>query len=103
MVNETIERIARLVQRDDIFIVTNMSQRDAMLSAVRERVPADHVLAEPAARNTTACIGYAAVEIMKRYGDGVMIVTPSDGLSYASSIMSSMDLAVGIRVPSGRR
>ena len=38
----------------------------------------DHILAEPAARNTAACIGYAAMEILKKYGDGIMCVFPSD-------------------------
>jgi mannose-1-phosphate guanylyltransferase len=35
-------------------------------------------LSEPSARNTAACIGYAAIEIIKKYGDGIMIITPSD-------------------------
>ena len=30
------------------------------------------------ARNTAACIGYAAVEILKKYGDGIMVITPAD-------------------------
>lgn len=38
----------------------------------------DHILAEPAARNTAACIGYAAMEIVKKYGDGIMVILPSD-------------------------
>ena len=37
-----------------------------------------NILSEPAARNTAACIGYAAMEILKKYGDGVMIITPAD-------------------------
>ena len=42
------------------------------------RVKNDHILREPAARNTAACIGYAAFEIIKKYGDGVMCIFPSD-------------------------
>jgi mannose-1-phosphate guanylyltransferase len=37
-----------------------------------------NILLEPSARNTAACIGYAAFEIYKRYGDGIMCVFPSD-------------------------
>ncbi len=37
-----------------------------------------NILAEPAARNTAACIGYSAMEILRKYGDGVMIITPAD-------------------------
>jgi mannose-1-phosphate guanylyltransferase len=49
-----------------------------MREATAGVIAPDHILAEPAARNTAACIGYAAVEIMKKYGDGIMSVFASD-------------------------
>ena len=78
LVNETIDRQAGLIDKDDIFIVTNESQASLMLERTEGRVLAGHVLAEPAARNTAACIGYAAVEILEKYGDGVMCVFAAD-------------------------
>lgn len=78
MINETIDRIAGVADKKDIFIVTNEAQMPKMEKAVEGRVAKDHILAEPAARNTAACIGYAAMEILKKYGDGIMCVFPSD-------------------------
>lgn len=78
MINETVDRMATAVPEDNIFIVTAAVQAPEMLTATASRVKPDHVLAEPAARNTAACIGYAAMEIMKKYGDGVMLITPAD-------------------------
>lgn len=78
MINETIDRLTYTVDREDLFIVTNRSQAAAMLDATAGRVSPDHILPEPCARNTAACIGYAAIEILRKYGDGIMIVTPSD-------------------------
>ena len=78
MVNEAVDRLSYTVDKSDIFIVTNASQAESMVTATTGRVGEDHVLVEPAARNTAACVGYAAMEIMKKYGDGVMIITPSD-------------------------
>lgn len=78
MVNEAIERLARVADYKDIFIVTNAVQKTAMLDLIDKRIISNHILAEPAARNTAACIGYAAIEIIKKYGDGVMVITPSD-------------------------
>ncbi len=78
MVNEAVDRLARVADKDDIFIVTNNSQAEKMLGVTAGRIRADHILTEPAARNTSACIGYAALEIVKKYGDGIMVVTPSD-------------------------
>lgn len=78
MVNEAVDRLSYTVDKSDIFIVTNASQAESMVAATVGRIQEDHVLIEPAARNTAACIGYAAMEIVKKYGDGVMIITPSD-------------------------
>ena len=78
MVNETIDRLEGNIEKNDIFIVTNVTQAELMTKATAGRVSKDHVLAEPAARNTAACIGYAAMEIIKKYGDGIMCVLPSD-------------------------
>lgn len=78
MINETIDRMATVVPMENIFVVTAAVQAPDMLTATTGRVNPEHVLAEPAARNTAACIGYAAMEIMKKYGDGVMLITPAD-------------------------
>ena len=78
MVNETIDRIATFTEQQDIFIVTNQTQVPKMCTATEGRIAPDHILAEPSARNTSACIGYAALEIVKKYGDGIMCIFPSD-------------------------
>lgn len=78
MINETINRMTSFIQREDIFIVTNEKQAEKMRELVESGIKMDHILSEPAARNTSACIGYAAMEIIKKYGDGVMCIFPSD-------------------------
>lgn len=78
MVNEAVDRLGAVVGDKNIFIVTNITQVSPMLEATRGRIQPDHVLSEPIARNTAACIGYAAMEIVKKYNDGIMVITPSD-------------------------
>ncbi|MBB5226310.1 mannose-1-phosphate guanylyltransferase [Treponema ruminis] len=78
MVNEAIDRLSKTADKDDIFIVTNKTQVAKMLEATNGRIHKNHILSEPSARNTAACIGYAAMEIIKKYGDGIMVITPSD-------------------------
>ena len=78
IINEAIDRLSYTVDKRHIFIVTNATQVEQMKNATKGRIQPDHILAEPAARNTAACIGYAAMEITRKYGDGVMVVTPSD-------------------------
>lgn len=78
MINETIDRITKVIDAQNIFIVTNEQQGDKMKCSVGDRILENHILLEPSARNTTACIGYAAFEILKKYGDGIMCIFPSD-------------------------
>jgi mannose-1-phosphate guanylyltransferase len=78
MVNETIARLHPTIASEDVFIVTNVTQAPLMREATAGVISPDHILAEPAARNTAACIGYAAIEIRKKYGDGIMSVFASD-------------------------
>ena len=78
MINLTIDRLQGVVEQDNIFVVTNEKQADALLEITADRLSAEHVLREPAARNTAACIGYAAIELLQKYGDGIMCVLASD-------------------------
>lgn len=78
MINETIQRILPVIPADHIFIVTNQTQVESMRKITAGYIQPHHILSEPAARNTAACIGYAAFEITKKYGEGIMCVFPAD-------------------------
>ncbi|MFN5742045.1 MAG: mannose-1-phosphate guanylyltransferase [Planctomyces sp.] len=77
MIQQTLDRCAAWVAPENAWVVTNAVQA----AAVREQLPSlpvSNVLVEPAARNTAACIGLAAFEILRRDPDGVMFVMPAD-------------------------
>lgn len=78
MVNEAVERMAEVIGKSNIFIVTGEMQTADMLIATAGKVFPRNVISEPEARNTATCIGYSAMEILKKYGDGVMVITPAD-------------------------
>lgn len=78
MVNETIDRLFPVIEKENIFVVTSQAHAELTLKESGGRLLKDHILAEPAARNTAACIGYAAMEIIQKYGDGVMGIFASD-------------------------
>ena len=44
LVNEAVDRLLGVADKDDIFIVTNASQTEVMLSQTAGRVKADHIL-----------------------------------------------------------
>lgn len=78
MLNEAIDRLYTITSKDNIFIVTNAKQVPPVKAVTKEKIKEENILSEPDARNTAACIGYAAVEILKKYGDGIMVITPAD-------------------------
>ena len=78
LILQTIKRIHKFIDREDIFIVTNEKQNKPLKEVVSTICLEEKILLEPAARNTAACIGYAAFEILRKYGDGIMCVFPSD-------------------------
>ena len=78
MLNEAIDRLSTITSKDNIFIVTNAKQVPPVKAVTKDKIKEENILSEPDARNTAACIGYAAVEILKRHGDGIMVITPAD-------------------------
>jgi mannose-1-phosphate guanylyltransferase len=77
MIQQTLDRCAAWVAPENSWVVTNAVQAEA----VREQLPSlpvSNVLVEPSARNTAACIGLAAFEILRRDPEGVMFVLPAD-------------------------
>lgn len=73
------DRMLAVVPKDNILLVTN----EAYAPLVREQLPdlnPDHLLAEPARRNTAPCIAWAAYHIYARDPEASMMVCPSDHL-----------------------
>ncbi|SHK18435.1 mannose-1-phosphate guanylyltransferase [Tepidibacter formicigenes] len=78
LINETIDRVNKLSCKENSFIVTNKIQAKALKEITEDRCLKENILKEPVARNTSAAIGYAAFNIMKKHGDGIMCVYPAD-------------------------
>ena len=95
----TYERIKRLVPAKNIFVITSESQ----VAAIRKqlsKVPKDNVIGEPYGRDTCAAITLAAALVGARSTTGVMAILPSDHLIPAKSekkfqkiLEESLDLA----------
>jgi mannose-1-phosphate guanylyltransferase len=79
LVEETLDRLSGLVPPERVLVMTNAEYVDVMRDVMPE-VPADNFLGEPAGRDTSACIGLAAVLLLKRDHEAVMAVVPSDHL-----------------------
>ncbi|MFY0713848.1 mannose-1-phosphate guanylyltransferase [Seonamhaeicola sp. NFXS20] len=77
LIQKTFQRLARLIPKENIFILTNERYNDLVLEQLPD-VEQRQVVLEPAMRNTAPCILYASLKIQKENPDAVMIVAPSD-------------------------
>lgn len=78
MLNDTIARFNGVIPLENTIVVTNSSQAVQLESIMHISVPATNILVEPIARNTAASILYAALFINQKFGDSLMVVSPSD-------------------------
>lgn len=98
LVNETFDRLAQVIAKENIFVVTDALYAEKTLELMGGRISEDRILKEPAARNTAACIGYAAMEILQKHGDGILCIVPSDHYirqeaRYAQTLQKGIELA----------
>ena len=77
LIQKTFYRLADLIPKENIFILTNERYNDLVLEQLPE-VEQRQVVLEPAMRNTAPCILYASLKIQKENPDAIMIVAPSD-------------------------
>ncbi|MFH1197602.1 MAG: mannose-1-phosphate guanylyltransferase [bacterium] len=77
MIEETVERLDGLVEKKNIFVITNRMQKPRVKELLHE-LPEENIIDEPFGKNTAACIGLAAVVISKQCDDAVMITLPAD-------------------------
>ncbi len=77
MIQETVSRLEGLVEKNDIYIITNKVQKLEIQNQLPE-LPAENIIEEPFGRNTAAAIGLASTIISSKYKDAVTIVLPAD-------------------------
>lgn len=73
----TVRRILPLTRPEHVLIATGAHLVEATRKVLPD-LPADNFLAEPAARNTAPCIGWAAHRIARTHPSAVVIVLPAD-------------------------
>lgn len=108
LIQATVRRVESLVAPGRIWVVANPSLHDL----ITEHVSHAHIISEPLARNTAACIGLAAVHAVVKNPDidPVLVVLPADhavkdeaqlraSLSEAIAIAAQQPVLVTIGIP----
>ncbi len=79
LIQNTYDRLARIVPKENIFILTN----DLYFDLVKDQLPElsdNQIIGEPVMRNTAPCIAYGCYKINQINPDACIVVAPSDHL-----------------------
>ena len=79
MLEETIDRVLPIIPRENFRIVASDSMEDLIVKSVKG-IRQEHVLGEPAGRNTCLAIGLAAIHLQQENQDSVLVVLSADHL-----------------------
>ena len=77
MLAQTVERLDGLVPIENIFVITNVEQRDAVLESCPSLLP-ERVIGEPVGRDTAAAVGLAALLVDHERKDAAFALLPAD-------------------------
>ena len=79
LIQLTADRFKGICPMSNFWVVTNAKYVDIVKQQLPD-IPAEHILAEPAARNTAPCIAWACWSIKKEDPSSNVVVTPADAV-----------------------
>lgn len=93
----TVDRIKPIVNRGNIYVVTNEEYYDKVAEELPE-IDKSNIIVEPENKETATCIGLSAVKLMKKDSEALMIVLPSDHYIenekvYIDTLNAAVDIA----------
>ena len=79
LIQLTVDRFKGICPMNNFWVVTNAKYVDIVKQQLPD-IPVEHILAEPAARNTAPCIAWACWSIKKEDPTANVVVTPADAV-----------------------
>ena len=99
LIQLTADRFKGICPEQNFWVVTNKDYVDIVKAQI-PGIPSEHILAEPAARNTAPCIAWACWSIRCEDYDANVVVTPSDAVvmnpeEFRSIISGALEFTAG--------
>ena len=93
MIQQTYDRIAQLVARENIFVITNSEYLDLTCEQL-PNIPKENIVGEPLVKNTAACNLYMVKKISQLNANAQIAVLPSDHLILKEQVfLNKIDVA----------
>lgn len=84
MLAQTVERVAGVVPRDHVLVITTQAQLDGCRRAC-PGLPAANIIAEPVGRDTAAATGLAMLLVKQRSPSAAFAMLPADHVIHATA------------------
>jgi mannose-1-phosphate guanylyltransferase/mannose-6-phosphate isomerase len=78
LIQATFSRVSDLIPSEHLYIITNAQQAEQIRLQLSPLTNKPLFILEPAARNTAAAVGLAAMVLSKKHPDGTMVVFSAD-------------------------
>ncbi len=93
MLAQTLDRLTGLVEPQDVFVITNAEQREAVLEVCPDLDPGK-VIGEPMGRDTAAAVGLAAVLVRREDPEASFAMLPADAVIHdAAGLRATLETA----------
>ena len=83
MLRQTLDRIGDTVPKENILIVTNVTQQAAIQEMCPD-LPAENVIAEPVGRDTAPAVALSMMLVKRRNPNGIFALLPADHVIHDS-------------------
>ncbi|HOJ42692.1 MAG TPA: sugar phosphate nucleotidyltransferase [Syntrophorhabdaceae bacterium] len=77
LIQLTVERINKFLPFEKIYVVLGKRHLDVAIRQLNS-LPEENFIVEPEGRDTAACIGFSAIQLLSKVKEGVMITLPAD-------------------------
>ncbi len=99
MLRQTVDRIGNAVPKENIFVVTNVTQQEAIREMCPD-LPSENIVAEPVGRDTAPAVGLSMLLVKQKNPNGVFTLLPADHVIHDSEgfqkcLQTGFDLAGG--------
>lgn len=74
----TLDRVSNIIDNENLYIVTNKEYKKQVFEQSNTFISEDHIIVEPSNKETAVCIALAAIKLLKKDKDAVMLIFPSD-------------------------
>ena len=77
LIQDTVARLSPLIEKEDIYYILNPQQKPELVEQIPD-LKSENIILEPFGKNTAPCIGLAAIHLLQKDPDSIMVVLPAD-------------------------